>query len=233
MARPDTLKSACRMSRGELIFGWIYVPLYLFGIAWLLYTGAALLHKDVSDSAMNLIYCYINFFAIAIGFRRFLGESLKKLQVLLLIRNVLVAFGIFYLCSLLMSVLAGLLPEYSNPADETTTELLRGELSQMSVCAIFLAPLVEEVLMRGLIFAPLARKNRILGYTVSVLAFSALHLWGYVGSVSIQELLLALLDYVPAGIALGYAYERSGNIWTPIALHMLINALSIWAVTLL
>ena len=233
MSRPNMLKSACRMTRGELIFGWIYIPLYLFGIAWLLITGADLLHRDMSDSMLNLIYCYINFFAIAIGFRRFLGESLKRLQVLRLIGNVLLAFGVFYLCSLLLSLLMSLLPTYTNPADTDTTELIRGKLNQMSVCAIFLAPLVEEVLIRGLIFAPLARKSRVLGYVVSVLAFSALHLWSYVGDVSVRALLLAMLDYVPGGVALAFAYERSGNIWAPIVLHMLINALSVWAITLI
>lgn len=233
MSQPNALKSACRMTRGELIFGWIYIPFYLIGIAWLLVAGAELLHRELSDSVLNLIYCYINFFAIAIGFRRFLGESLKRLQVLQLLKNLLLAFGVFYLCSLLLSLLVSLLPEYTNPADATTTELIHGERNQMSVCAIFLAPLVEEILVRGLIFAPLARKNRLLGYAVSVLAFSALHLWGYVGSVKVPVLLLAMLDYVPGGVALAFSYERSGNIWAPIALHMLINALSVWAITLI
>ena len=46
-------------------------------------------------------------------------------------------------------------------------------------------------------------------------------------------LLLSLLDYVPASIALAAAYERGGTIWSPIALHMLLNGMSLWALSAL
>ena len=38
--------------------------------------------------------------------------------------------------------------------------------------------------------------------------------------------MLAALPYLPAGIALGWTYEKSNTIWAPIALHMLINAIA-------
>ena len=103
----------------------------------------------------------------------------------------------------------------------------------MAVCAVLLGPLVEEVLVRGLIFGPLSRRSRMLAYAVSTLVFSALHLWEFVGSASLPALLLSLLDYVPASIALAAAYERGGTIWSPIALHMLLNGMSLWALSAL
>ena len=40
------------------------------------------------------------------------------------------------------------------------------------------------------------------------------------------QILLAAVAYVPAGIALGWTYEKSNTIWAPILLHMTINAIS-------
>ena len=41
-----------------------------------------------------------------------------------------------------------------------------------------------------------------------------------------KSVLLAALQYIPAGIALGWTYEKSNTIWAPILLHMTINAIS-------
>ena len=41
------------------------------------------------------------------------------------------------------------------------------------------------------------------------------------------------LAYVPAGIALGWTYEKSNTIWGPILLHMAINAISFGIMSLM
>ena len=41
-----------------------------------------------------------------------------------------------------------------------------------------------------------------------------------------QQILLAAVAYLPAGIALGWTYEKSNTIWAPILLHMAINGIS-------
>ncbi len=38
-------------------------------------------------------------------------------------------------------------------------------------------------------------------------------------------LLIFLIQYIPVSFVLTWCYERSGSIWVPIFLHMLINAL--------
>ena len=44
---------------------------------------------------------------------------------------------------------------------------------------------------------------------------------------------LAFLQDLPAGLCLAWAYERSGSIWVPIGMHMLINAMSLAAADML
>ena len=89
--------------------------------------------------------------------------------------------------------------------------------------------MTEESLFRGLIFSSIHKKRRILAYTISALAFAALHVVGYLGTVPAWQLGLSLLQYLPAGIALAWAYERADSIWASIVLHMAINALSMLA----
>ena len=61
---------------------------------------------------------------------------------------------------------------------------------------------------------------------LSALLFAVLHVWQYVGQVGWVATLLVAIQYVPAGVALGWTYEKSDTIWAPILVHCLINAVS-------
>ena len=94
---------------------------------------------------------------------------------------------------------------------------------------VLLAPLAEECFIRGLIFQGLHRKNRWAAYALSTLAFCCLHIYGYIGAYPPLTLVLCALDYVPAGIALAWSYEKADTIFAPILMHCLINALAFQA----
>ncbi len=229
----NPLADSPRMSRGETLFGWIYLPFYLLLTPLLISLVLELLKVGYDVFDLNLIFFYVNFIAVVLFCRGFLIRSLRETKILPMLRGILMGYGINWLLALAVTGITMTVSDYVNPADAATTEMILQNRSMMTVCAVFLGPLVEEVLIRGLIFAPLARRRRWLGYLVSTLAFSALHLLGYAGSVPVGQLLLSLLDYVPGSIALAYAYERGGTIWCPIALHMLINAMSVLAISTL
>jgi membrane protease YdiL (CAAX protease family) len=94
----------------------------------------------------------------------------------------------------------------------------------MVIGTVVLVPIVEETLYRGLIFGLLPK--RILRYAVSVGAFCAIHVMGYIGYYEPLHLLLCFMQYIPAGLVLAYAYERSGSIFAPILIHMAINGIA-------
>ena len=94
---------------------------------------------------------------------------------------------------------------------------------------VLLAPLAEECFIRGLIFQGFHRKNRWAAYALSTLAFCCLHIYGYIGAYPPLTLVLCALDYVPAGIALAWSYEKADTIFAPILMHCLINALAFQA----
>ena len=108
------------------------------------------------------------------------------------------------------------------PNDSAIMELQGFDLRVVKAVSLFLAPVLEETLMRGVVFGVLQRVSRPAAYAVSVLLFAYCHVWLYapVGAA----FWLALVQYIPVSIALCRTYESSGSIWAPIMLHMFINA---------
>ena len=93
----------------------------------------------------------------------------------------------------------------------------------MLIGTVLLVPITEEALFRGLLFGTLYRKSAVLGYVLSTLIFAAVHVVGYIGTQDAVSLLISLIEYLPAGLVLGWAYARSGTIWTPILIHAVVN----------
>ena len=91
---------------------------------------------------------------------------------------------------------------------------------------IFLAPFVEEVLFRGLVFGNLRRKSAAVGYLVSCLLFALLHVWQFAVVNRDITYFLLMLQYLVPGLVLAWVYDRTGTLWTSIGLHAAANALS-------
>jgi membrane protease YdiL (CAAX protease family) len=82
----------------------------------------------------------------------------------------------------------------------------------------FLAPLVEEVFIRGFIYRILKNKYNILWGTVfSTMVFYLLH------GVDIENLMNIKIIFV--SLVLTFVYERTGTIWSSVITHSLNNIL--------
>lgn len=93
------------------------------------------------------------------------------------------------------------------------------------VNAVILAPVVEEMLFRGLLFTVLRRYFAALPtLAIVTLAFGLLH---------IENGLLHVVSVLPAGAFLGFAREISGGIGLPILLHAAMNLAIVVAGSLL
>ena len=124
-------------------------------------------------------------------------------------------------------IIRQLAPSFSNYNDASIAAMSRGSYYLMLVGTVILVPPVEECLYRGLIFRNLYGKSRWAAYLVSILAFALIHILGYVGQYSPLELLMAVLQYLPAGLCLAWAYTKADTIFAPIVIHAAINFISI------
>lgn len=89
-------------------------------------------------------------------------------------------------------------------------------LWMMAISAVFLTPIVEELVFRG-VLTNLFFKQEWLKVLLSGLVFGSLH-----SSSTIPSFLI----YVTMGLVLATVYRLTGEIHASIALHFLINALA-------
>ena len=94
---------------------------------------------------------------------------------------------------------------------------------------ILLAPFVEEVLFRGLVFGNLKGRSRLTAYIVSCLLFALLHVWQFAVQQQDVTYFLLMVQYLVPGLVLSWAYDHSGTLWSAIGIHAAANALSAWA----
>lgn len=88
---------------------------------------------------------------------------------------------------------------------------------------LFLAPLVEEFLFRGVLQTYFKKRMGFkAALLISALAFALFH---YSPSQGLGNVSLMVSLFILGGF-LGFIYERQGSLWSPIALHMTFNAIS-------
>jgi len=91
--------------------------------------------------------------------------------------------------------------------------------------AVVLAPIIEEIVFRGVIFRSLRNINYPLAIIVSSLLFGLLHVIQSLFTGNYIDLLYGSV-YAMLGYYLGLNYERSGNILVPIGMHVTLNFVS-------
>jgi membrane protease YdiL (CAAX protease family) len=101
---------------------------------------------------------------------------------------------------------------------EAVLDIVRGgwsfDLAMLILAAVFLAPVVEELLFRGHFFRRIhQRSGPVLAYVVSALMFAVVH-----GNLS------GLLTYTWLALCFAYVYTRTGRLWAAMLVHLGNNA---------
>ena len=220
------------MTRTEVNFGWIYYLIQLLLLPSILVIGNQFFGQPLTMAALNFLMFAINFLVVTMLFHRFLLQSaaLSLDAPVRCLRFAFLGLLIDYLGNLIVSQLIFAIdPDFANVNDTNISAMTQEQYTLMAIGTVLLVPPVEEVFYRGLIFRGLHAKSRIAAYAVSALVFSAVHILGYIGTSDWSTLGLCFLQYLPASIALAWAYERADSIWAPILMHMTVNQIGILA----
>ncbi len=221
-----------KMRPWEKVLGWILLVLHVLVLPVLIELTCYLLNIPITTGELNIIFFVTAFLLTLLFFGRFLWENLKnfKQDLKKSLYAALGGFGIYYVLNIVVNiVIMNLMPDYSNVNNDNIAELTTVYYIPMLLCTVFLVPVTEEVLYRGMLFGLLWHKNRYLAYFVSTLVFSLIHMVGYIGKAPISYLLIGLFQYVPATIGMGYAYEKADSIIAPMLIHMFVNLLGMIA----
>ena len=228
-------KSTAYMTSGEQIAGTVFFMIYLvvlpFATAPLFRWAGVLLGVTISSGLQNIIYYYVLFAVTIIIFHGFLGRTSRQLADNLGTACRTLGIGLIALYGLneLVYRLTNLVvTNRTNLNDVTISAQIQDAPHMTMLIVLLLAPFVEEVLFRGLVFGNLRTKSRTVAYLVSCLLFALLHVWQF--AVVNQDLtyFLLMIQYLVPGLVLAWVYDYSGTLWTSIGLHIVANALSVW-----
>lgn len=228
-------KAASYMTPGEQIAGTVFFLIYLlvlpFATGPLFRLVGTLLGVTISQTVQNIVYYYILFAAAIIIFHKFLARTSRNLVDNLgeACKSVFVGLVALYgLNELVYRLTRVLVDNHTNLNNSTISAQIQDAPHLTLLIVVLLAPFVEEVLFRGLVFGNLKGKSRTVAYAVSCLLFALLHVWQF--AVVQQDLtyFLLMVQYLVPGLVLAWAYDHTGTLWTSIGLHALANALSAW-----
>ena len=220
------------LTRKEKIWGIGYLIFETFFLALLLQWLNFLLPQPFPVAQLNFVFFVINFCAIAFVFRKFLLGQLKLLPEVVgnAIGIAIVGLVVYFLMNFMLAqVIFAIDPNFFSVNDVAIQELVTENYGLMLFGTVIFVPITEEVLFRGLVFRGLHDHSPILAWIASIVLFSMMHIWGYIGAYSAKTLLLCFLQYLPAGICLAGTYRLSGTILCPILIHAMVNYLSMIA----
>ena len=225
-------KSTLALIRQEQLWGFAYLLVELLALPAALRNLNALLPAPLSESWLNFLYFSINFLFVLTIFHNTLQQSLLQAgkHKGRFLRIALAGFCLYLLCNLVVGMLLRLLaPDYANLNDGQIQLQLDSNYLIMAISAVILAPVAEELLHRGLVFGSLYAVNPVAAYVISAAFFSLIHILGYIGLYTPLHLLIAFVQYLPAGFVLAWAYKKSGSIFCPIVIHAAVNTLALFS----
>ena len=217
-----------RFESYELYLGALYGVLEFFVLPYLAVLVNLYLRLPVW--ALNFALFVLNFVCLTAIFHRFLWSNLKSSihAPWKTLRYAGQGLVFYYLLSAVVNLLIiALCPEYINLNNENVTSMNIQGGAIMTFATVCLVPVAEELLFRGLLFRGIYDRKPALAWCVTTVVFSLVHVTGYIGYYEPFMLLLAFIQYLPAGLCLAYAYRKSDNIIAPMLMHMAINQIAL------
>ena len=220
------------MRRAEKILGSLYMAFSVLLLPSVLLWFNGKLSDPMNEGTLNFVFYLTNFLFILCIFHRFLRDSLVAAwrDIWNFIQAVVLGYVAYWAASKAMDlIMSYLLPGFSNVNDASIAAMAKANYTLILIGVVFLVPLAEEVLYRGLIFRNLWQTSKVAAYLVSMAAFAAIHVLGYIGSEDITTLVICFLQYLPAGLCLAWTYTKADNIFAPTVVHAIVNAIAIGA----
>lgn len=181
---------------------------------------------QTSSVVLFAFYIWMILSSIIVAFP-LLKESWQKMPpIRIVIRNVCFLCLVVYIVNIAFSLIASLL---SGTATSANQEGLDHSLQTIPLLTVFItivyAPIVEEILFRGVFFRCFrGRYNFLISMLVSGLMFGSIHVFSSVLAGNFMDAWY-LLTYAGIGFILCIAYEQNNSIYPSILLHFMVNFL--------
>lgn len=218
---------ASTMSKPQRMAGYIFLPFHIIILPLFAAMLETYMPGGIDDTTVNLLYYGMGFAFCLIAMWQYLRNAFDVLLDNLATNLAALFFGgisYFLLNYLASGVLFAILGDDLLNSNNEIVLNLTGESSRAAAAiAVFIAPVIEEVLFRGVVFGSLATKHRRLAFFVSIGLFAFYNVWQLAYASMNWTIFAYMILSVPMGYAMAWVYEKTNSIWSPIILHMLIN----------
>ena len=179
----------------------------------------------------NILYQICTLIPLIILLHNVLLQSvhdLKKRGIGNFLAWLLLGYFAFFATTIVFGLIENLLVGSSITSQNQAgiNDMVSGGALALVFASVFLAPVTEELLFRGILFRLIRPAGRIPAILASGFLFGFIHVSDYVFAGDFHELLY-MISYVGMGLALSTIYELRRNLLTTICIHMLQNTLAI------
>lgn len=137
-----------------------------------------------------------------------------------------VGFPVMFITNALLGGLVTLFISGESANEAAISQQAQSNFALIAITTIILAPLVEELFFRGIIFRSFSKYNVVLGVVVSSLFFGFVHIYQALFAGDVSQLYY-LIQYGGMGLVLAWVYVTRRNILSAVFVHLLNNAVSI------
>lgn len=217
------------LTGSEYLRGWIFFALYVFVFPFLMAWVQRAFPTEWPVAEANVVYYLLVAVLLFLLLWNFLRENFSLLldwlpeNLFALVTGLIGALALYLLVMLVPYPVA-------NPNTTSYVAEFFFAPEATIVILIVLMPVVEEVLFRGLLFGCVRGYSRPLAWVLSIVVYCVYCVWQFVFSYGAFDLryLALMLQYLPMSIALTWAYDIGGSIWTPVLLHAAINGFTLF-----
>ncbi len=212
----------------ELVKGILTIFAYFF-IASLLSIPFSFLiesNKIPLDLATFLLYLLLALIFIIIYHKDLIKDfkSFKKdYKKILKVTSLYWLIGIFIM--IVSSFIINMFHIDTNANQEANIELLKSMPIVEFLCAVIFAPITEELVFRKS-FKNISSNKHIYALSTGII-FGLVHVTSSLSGIESLIMLLYLIPYSALGIAFGYAYKKTDNIYGTIFIHAIHNVISL------
>lgn len=208
-----------KSTKKELIFGIVLVLVYFSPFALGMF-----IPDSISTNALKIIDISYNLLLLILSilcFKDRLKRDIKlfKENAKSYIRYILPKLGIMYIIFLIVNVLCMLVSGQANSVNQLTLESM--PLWYTIPLAILWAPIVEEVIFRGVLRRFI--KNNKLFIVISAIIFGLLHT---MSEATLANVIILAIPYAVLGGFFAYLYAKTENISCNILAHCFQNTIA-------
>lgn len=218
-----------RLTASERLRGWIFFALYVFVFPFLMAWVQRAFPTEWPVAEASVVYYLLVGVLLFLLLWNFLRENFSLLLDWLPENLAALVTGLAG--AVVLYLLVMLIPypvDNPNTASYAVEYLLAPQATL--VILVVLMPLAEEILFRGLLFGCVRGYSRTLAWVLSIVLYCVYCVWQFVfsyGSFDLRYLTL-MLQYLPMAAALTWCYDMGGSIWSPVLLHAILNALTLF-----